>query len=285
MDKLQKVFVNNQRIEKFQDKVDNHCEKFKKNQLKLHNDLVKQRIKNKGKTTYDANVIAKFAKSKEERNFISDGVKQYFMNEVSNDDIEKCHKMIKKYSNFSKKIEFDEYKIDIEFINNVGYKQKLPNFCFPAIMINTRCKKKEMIKYFQHVTVCADSAKDYERLCDYMVKCFKGFIVHMNKSKHEITFIDSDRDINKTPFLCKDNIFTQCPFWSSLCGIKSVYICTCVVDCTEVIACIEWGFENNDKVLLPVAIQPVQNTNKPYKEHCQQMLNNILNNLCEHLEK
>lgn len=282
MDKLQKVFINNQRVEKFQAKADNHSEKFKKNQLKLHNELVKQRIKNKGKATYDANVIAKFAKSKEERNFISNGVKHYYLNEVSKDDLENCHKMVKKYSNFSKKIEFDDYKLDIEFVNNVGYKQRLPNFCFPAIMINTRCKKKDGIKYFQHVTVCADSSQGYQQLLDYMNKCFRGFVISENKSKCELTFVTSEGDINKVPFICKDNVFTHCPFWTSLSGIKSVNVCTCVVDYLEVIACIEWGFENSDKVLLPVALQPVQNTNKAYKEHCQKILDNILDNLCEH---
>jgi hypothetical protein len=282
MEKVQKVFLNHQRCEKFQAKVDNYAEKFKKNQLKLHNELVKERIKNKGKSTYDEKVISKFAKSKEEKQFIMDGVKHYYLNEVSKEDLENCPKMVKKYSNFSKKIEFDDYKIDIEFVNNVGYKQKLPNFCFPSIMINTRYKKKEGIKYFQHVTVCTNSTQDFMQLQDYMNKCFRGFIISENKSKHELTFITSEGDIDKVPFVCKDNVFTHCPFWTKLSGIKSVNVCTCVVDCTNVIACIEWGFENSDKVLLPVAIQPVHNTNKSYKEHCQKMLNDILDNLCEH---
>jgi hypothetical protein len=279
MEKLQKVFLHNQRVEKFQQKVDKNGEKFQKIQLKLHNELVKQRIKNKGKATYDNSIVSKFAKSKDEKEFLMNGAKQFYMNDVSPSDLENSHKMVKKYSNFSKKIEFDNYKIDIEYVNNVGYKQKLSNFCFPSISINTKCKHKDHIKYFQHMTISYNSAKDLDDVLEHIKKFCKVYIVHINKSRCEITCVCVN-DINDTPYVCKDNVFVNCPFWNELCGVKCVHICTCVVDKQEIITCIEWGFDNDDKALIPVAKQPFQNTDKAYIIQCQNMLNDILSNVC-----
>lgn len=276
MDKLNKVFLHNQRIEKFQVKVDNSLDKFRKVHVKLQNEAIKQRIKNKNKPSFDAGLLSKFASSREQKHFLSSGLNRFFKNEDCENNNENNMKFIKKYSNFNKKIEFDGYKIDIHMVNNVMHKQKLENAGFPALSILTSCKKKDNICYMQMVDLhCVDN-----KACVAMIEKLehsKCYIIKVDKKKNIITFIDANKNNNTImPYMWNTPLYNDLPFFINLDVVCQWNACVCVIDDSNIIACINWGFQNNDKLIVPLAIDPVQNTNKAYIQHHQELLNQFL---------
>jgi len=272
MDKLNKTFLHHQRINKFKAKVDNSLDKFRKIHIKIQNEAIKQRIKNKNIPSYDTALLTKFATSKEHKHFLSNDMNCFFKNDVDSTDI--TTKFIKKYSNSSKKIVFGEYKIDIHMVNNVMHKQKLPNAGFPAISIATTCKKKGNISYCQFAKIKCDDKES----CQVMVNELNNsnvYVIDVDKKNNCITTLDINKN-NKCSVLFNNNIYDCLPFWDNLKNISSLNFCTCIVDIDTVVACIEWGFDNNDKLIIPLAKQPVQNTNKAYMAHHQSVIDEYI---------
>lgn len=277
MDKLNKVFLHHQRIEKFQVKVDNSLDKFRKVHVKLQNEAIKQRIKNKNKPFFDTGLLSKFTSSREQRHFLSGGLNRFFKNEDCENNYENNMKFIKKYSNFNKKIEFNGYKIDIHMVHNVMHKQKLENAGFPALSVSTSCKKKDNICYMQIVDIHCIDSKACNNLAMNFNKNFIGHIINIDKKKNIISFIDTNKTIKDLfPYYIKNHNYCDLPFWSNLQYVNSWNACVCIIDDSNIIACINWGFQNNDKLIVPLAIDPVQNTNKAYIQHHQELLNQFL---------